>query len=58
MGRPAGTVLDVQLASAATSSATADRHGVPRLAPVIAKLQLDLEVLAFEKGNDGLQFVT
>ena len=57
VGRLAGIAADVQLASAAPSNATADRHATGELAPVITKPQLDLEVLAFEKGNDGLQIV-
>jgi len=56
-GRLAGMDPDVQLASAAASSTTDGRESASRLAAVITKFQLDLEILAFEKCDDGLQLV-
>ncbi len=53
-GRLAGPGDEVQPASTATSRTAAHRHGAPPLTPVIAKLQLDLEVLGLEKGDYGL----
>jgi hypothetical protein len=55
-GRLEGIAPEVQLTSAPASNATA-RQRADELAPVIAKPQLDLEVLGFEKGYDGLQLV-
>ena len=50
----AGTDLEVQPANTPSISAVDCRQMVRRLAPVIPKLQLDLEILALEKGDDSL----
>jgi hypothetical protein len=55
-GLPTGTE-PVQLESAPTSSAAVDRQGLIVLAPVVAKLELEPEVLALEEGDDVLQLV-
>jgi hypothetical protein len=55
-GLPAGTE-PVQLESAPTSNAAVDRRDLIVLAPVVAKLELEPEVLALEEGDDALQLV-